>query len=73
MSELINKELSSELDLIVKFEGGKAILELKYGGSGGAVSVAGELNAEYFVQKIADAIPGQIDDMILKGLLAAVK
>jgi hypothetical protein len=73
MSELVNKEITSELDLIVKFEGGKAIIEIKYGGSGGSASVVGTVEAEYFVKKIADAIPGQIDDMILNGLLAAVK
>lgn len=73
MSELVNKELSSELDLIVKFEAGKAIIEIKYGGAGGSASVVGVVEAEYFVKKIADAIPGQIDDMILNGLLSAVK
>lgn len=73
MSELVNKELTSEMDLIVKFEGGKAIVEIKYGGAGGSASVVGVVKADYFVQKVCDAIPGQIDDMILKGLLAAVK
>ena len=71
--EVVNKELSNELDLSIKFENGKAVLELKYGGSGGAVALVGELDAEYFVGKVAKAIPGEIDDMILKGLMAAVK
>ena len=44
-----------------------------YGGAGGSASVVGTVDAEYFVQKVCDAIPGTIDDMILKGLLAAVK
>lgn len=67
----MEKELSKELDLEIKAEAGKVKLILKYEGAGGEVIMSGAVKAEYFGAKLKEAIPGQIDDMIVDAVIAA--
>lgn len=67
MAELVDM---GELD--IKFEEGK--LKLVYAGKGGGGMVYAEI--DYFMDKLKDAIPGEIDDAIielLKGAMKAIK
>lgn len=44
---------------------------LTYAGNGG--SITAKIEGEYLLKKLADAIPGEIDDTIINILLAALK
>jgi len=70
--EVVNQDVSKELAFNIKFEDGKAIVEVGYEGKGGGVTVIGTLNAEYFLDLLADAIPGQLDNAVIFALKAAI-
>lgn len=73
MTDLVEKELSNELDVKVTWEDAKLKLELGYDGKGADAGVYVKLEAEYLLKKIAEAIPGEVDDMVLNAILAAAK
>ena len=73
MSELIKKDISSEFDLGVEWKDGKLRLALKYDGKGLDGGLFMDVEAEYLIKKIAEKIPGEVDDMILNGMLEALK
>ena len=60
--------LGSETDLKIGYIDGKIEIVIVYDGKG----VDGELKAKadliYFLEKLADAIPGEIDNKIINGL-----
>lgn len=62
-------ELYKEGELAVKMDGEDIVIEYK--GKGGSVSV--KVEGEYLILKLAEAIPGDIDDAVLSMLLAALK
>ena len=67
------KKIGKEAELEIKVtEDKKLRLSVSYEGAGAGAEVAVTVSAEYFVKKLADAIPGEIDDMILNGLLSAL-
>lgn len=72
-SNLINKELGSEGNLSLKIEGGKLKLSLKYDSSGADAELSVLLEPDYFIDKLAGVIPGQIDDAIFAILKGALK
>lgn len=72
MSELMNKEISKEADLGLVFEEKKVKLKLAYAGKGAGAEVSVYVDSEYFIDLLAKAIPGELDDMILAGLKAAL-
>jgi len=43
-----------------------------YEGKGGGAELKVFVSAEYFLDKLAEAIPGQIDDLIIAALKAAL-
>lgn len=67
--EIVN---SSEMKLDIKFEEGKAKLIANYDGKGADAGVYIHLEAGYFLDKLAAAIPGQIDDQVIALLKAAI-
>ncbi len=69
----MEKEISKEMDFSFKFEDGQVKIGLGYNGKGAGVEVVGSVSAEYFAQKLKDAIPGKIDDKLIDMLLAAIK
>jgi len=71
----INKEveLGSEADLKLSLVEGKAKLEVLYSGKGGSGGAHIELDAEYFLDKVAEAIPGPVDDAIIAALKLGLK
>ena len=66
-------ELSKELDFEFKFKDGNVVLIVSYEGKGFKSSFANELKSEYFLDKLAEAIPGTLDDMVIEGLKQAIK
>lgn len=68
----LQKELGSEVDLELSFKEGKAVIAVKYDGKGADATVSIALESGYFLDKLAEAIPGDLDDAVLdmlKGLL----
>jgi hypothetical protein len=63
----------SELQYEVKVLAGKVVLSVGYTGKGGTLTVAGQLDPDTFIDKLAEAIPGKIDDAVLGMLKAALK
>lgn len=62
-----------EADLSLDFKDGKVRLSVSYDGKGTDAGIYVDLEAEYFIDKLADAIPGTVDDMILSALKGALK
>ena len=58
------KEISKELDVAVKFEGGKLILSTDYEGKIGGAKLELSINAGILIDAITKVIPGTIDDSI---------
>ncbi len=71
--DIISKELGSAGSVSVKIEEGKIKLQSNYadGGLDGQVSLA--VDSDYFLDKLAEKIPGQIDDAIIQVMKAALK
>jgi len=70
---LVDGKIGSEFDYKLELKDGKLRLEGKYGGAGGAAGAFFELEPNYFLDKLADAIPGEIDDMVIAALKGALK
>ena len=68
-----NIELSKELDLDIKVKEGKVELSLSSEMKGAGIALSVSLDPEYFGNKRAAAIPGQVDDAIIAMLIAALK
>ena len=71
--KVLDQALGQEGKMEIKFEDGKALVTVSYEGKGGGASMTAFANAEYFLDKLAEASPGQVDDMIILALKAAIK
>jgi len=71
--DLAEKDLGANGHLSLKMESGKLKLSVEYGGGGVSGSVGVSVDSDYFIDKLAAAIPGQIDDAILALIKAALK
>jgi hypothetical protein len=65
--------LGSEGGVKLVVADGKLKLEVKYDSKGLDGVVGLELDPDYFIDKLAEAIPGKVDDAILNILKAALK
>jgi len=65
----MEKDLYQEGELAIRMEAEDVIV--MYKGKGGSVEV--KIEGEYLLDKLAEAIPGDIDDTILDILKAALK
>lgn len=54
-----------ELDVDVRLEGGKAILEVATKHASGEAIFIVKQDAKYFLEKLKKLIPGSIDDLII--------
>ena len=70
----MEKEISNELGVEVDYKKeSKAVkLEVKYDGKGLDSGLYVEVSAEYLLDKLAEKIPGEWDDAVLKMLKAAL-
>ena len=71
MEKEIDLGKEADLEISVAPEGVK--LALVYQGKGAEAGAHISLKPEYFVEKLKAAIPGQIDDLVLDGLLKMLK
>jgi hypothetical protein len=62
-----------EVQADIKFEAGKVKLVIKYDGKGADVTTEVALESDYFLDKLAEAIPGNVDDAVISMLKAAIK
>ena len=69
---VIEKEISKEVDLEMRFENKKVKLVVNYEGRGAGAEVAVYVDAVYFIDLLADAIPGTLDDVVLEMLKGAL-
>ena len=72
MSDLVEiKKGEASLDL--DFKEGKLRLSVSYDGKGADAGLFVDLDPDYFLDKLKDVIPGQIDDAIIEMLKGALK
>lgn len=71
--ELFKKEIGSEAYVMGEIVDGNIVITSKLDTSGVGASVSATVNGEYFLDKLAEKIPGQIDDAVLALLKAALK
>jgi hypothetical protein len=64
---------NGEVDFAVKIEKGILLLEVGYIGSGAGAGIKVTLEADYFLDKLKNAIPGQLDDSVIDLIKVAVK
>jgi hypothetical protein len=64
----MESDLYTKGELAVKLDGDKLVIE--YAGKGGGANVF--VSADYFLDLLMEAIPGEIDDMVIKMLKAAL-
>lgn len=69
----IQKDLGPEANYSISFVDGKLKLAIKYDGKQADAELAILLDGSAFLDKLAAAIPGKIDDMILAALKGALK
>ena len=70
--EILNAK-NGEVEFAVKIEKGIVSLEVGYQGAGAGAGVKINLEADYFLDKIKAAIPGQIDDSVIDLIKVAIK
>jgi len=72
MSDLVELK-KGEATLDVDFKDGKLRLSVSYDGKGADAGLFVDLDPDYFLDKLKDVIPGQIDDAIIEMLKGALK
>lgn len=70
---MIERNVGKEAKFEIKFENGNVILGGLYDGKGADVKLEVMLESEYFLDKLAEAIPGDLDDMVIAALKNAIK
>ena len=70
---LAEMEVSEEADLSLEFKDGKLKFLLQYDGKGANAGVYIDVEPEYFLDKLADVIPGEYDDKVFELLKVYLK
>ena len=68
-----NIEISNEANFDLEFKEGKLMLKCGYDGKGLDAGLYIELEADYFLDKLAEKIPGKLDDTVIAMLKGALK
>jgi hypothetical protein len=71
--KLVELEISKETELDLEIKDGKMRFSFGYDGKGLDGGVYLDLDPEYFMDKLAALIPGEIDDALLGMLKVALK
>lgn len=72
MGEIINKEVGAEGNFNVSMNGGKVRIQVGYDGKQLDAGMFIELDGAAFLDKLADAIPGDLDNMVITAIKAAM-
>ena len=73
MMELVNEQIGAEAKVDVKVEKGVITLQVAYDGKGADAGIFLKIETDYFLDKLAAAIPGTIDDAVIGIIKAALK
>jgi hypothetical protein len=71
--DLFEKQLGAETNVDIDFKDGDLVLTVTYDGKGLRAGVSVKVDGEYFLDKLAEKIPGNIDDAIIAMLKGALK
>lgn len=71
--ELFTKEIGTEANVSIKLDEGKVKIILGYDGKGADAGMYVDLEVDYFLNLLKEAIPGQIDDLVIDMLASAMK
>lgn len=71
--KLVEYDFGKEGGFDLEFKDGKLRVVVAYEGKGADAGVYVDINPEYFLDKLAKAIPGNIDDMVIAALKGALK
>lgn len=69
----IEKSLGGDAELSMEFSEGKLKLKIGIDTKGVDAGVFANFEPEYFIDKLAEAIPGEVDDAIFAMLKVALK
>ena len=69
--KLAEVEISKESSIDLEYKDGKLRLSGSYDGKGADVGLYIDVEPDYFLDKLAEAIPGDIDDKVIALLKAA--
>lgn len=72
MTDLVNQELGSEGDLKIELVDKKLVISVVHNSKGAEAKVSVALKPDYFLAKVKEAIPGQVDDTVIDLLAAAL-
>lgn len=71
--DLLNGKIGKEGSYELEMKDGKLRFTIGYDGQGVDSGLYVDLEPEYFLDKLADAIPGNIDDAIIAAIKGALK
>lgn len=71
--ELLEKEIGKDGNLTIEFEGGKLKFIAGVESKGVDAGLYVDVDPDYFIDKLKEAIPGEIDDAVLEMLKIAFK
>lgn len=71
--ELVVQEVSNEVDAKIVIEDGNLKIVGSYDGKGLGAEVILKMKTSYFLDKLAEAIPGEVDDKLFEMLKVALK
>lgn len=71
--DIVTQPVGAEAKVELKLDKGVLVLEVGYDGKGADAGFFVKLDSDYFIDKLAELIPGQVDDAILGVLKMALK
>lgn len=69
----MEKQLGPEAKASLEVVDGKVVVSIKYDGAQASALASVSLSIEEYAKMLKEAIPGQIDDMVIDLLVAALK
>ena len=69
----MEKAISSEVKFDLEIKDGKIVVSAIYDGKGLDSTISLAMDGEYFLDKLAEKIPGKMDDMIIAAIKGALK
>jgi hypothetical protein len=69
----MEKELSKEVKLDFDVKDGQVVLSVGYDGKGADAKFSVMFEGDYFLDKLAEAIPGKLDDLVIEAIKGALK
>lgn len=73
MTDLSNGKIGSEGTYDLEFKDGKLRLTIAYDGAGVDAGIFVDLEPIYFLDKLAEIIPSEVDDIVIAALKGVLK